>query len=280
MKLSISHIAWPASDEDSYLKYIKEWGCEGVEVAPTRLWPNPAEATREQRRNFREKVHGFGLEIVALHALLFQRDDLGLFRDSTTEIKTIEYLKRLCELAKDLGTKVLVVGSPANRRRGNIPFAEALERAVEFFTPIARYAVQLGVCLCIEPLKPEETDFITTVQEGHKLIEMIDSPGFGLHLDAKAVNAQGENFEDILRPVIKCVKHFHINNDAKLSELNTSPEVDHVGLAEALRKLHYNRYVNIEMRTSEDHHQSVRRSIEFARNIYLKEKLLTIKSGK
>ena len=268
MKLSISHIAWPPAKEDFYLGRLKGYGCTGLEIAPNRLWPEPLEASHKERLSFKRRVQACGLEIVSLHALLYQRRDLGLFREPEVEARTIAYLQGLCGLAADLGAKVLVFGSPKNRRRGALAYDEAMGRAAGFFGRIARTAAEEGVRLCIEPLGPGETDFISTAREGLALVEMVNHPGFGLHLDAKAVAEEGKDFSEILRPVIHRLEHFHIN-DPELVEVDSTGEVDHLALGRALRNLGYRQYVSIEMRTLSEYPQAIERSVHLAKRAYI-----------
>lgn len=267
MKLSISHIAWPLDQEVFFLKNLKNWGCSGLEIAPNRIWPEPLEASKSKQKQFKSLVHGYGLEISAMHALLYNRNDLGLFRESAIESKTAEYLKGLCALGANLGAKVLVFGSPSNRRRGKIPFRVALERAAAFFAKVAPVAADLGVCLCIEPLTVKETDFIVSTQEGLILVDMVNNIGFGLHLDAKAVAAEAEDFCQILQKVDRQIEHFHIN-DPGLVEINSTGVVDHQSLAKKLRRLGYSRYVSIEMRTMPDYAEAIKRSLALVREAY------------
>ena len=39
MKLAASNICWPADDFDGFLRTLAAEGAEGVELAPSRLWP-------------------------------------------------------------------------------------------------------------------------------------------------------------------------------------------------------------------------------------------------
>jgi D-psicose/D-tagatose/L-ribulose 3-epimerase len=268
MKLAISHIAWPPVKEDFYLERLKGYGCTGLEIAPNRLWPEPLEVGQKERLAFKRRVQACGLEIVALHALLYQRNDLGLFREPEVEARTISYLQGLCGLAADLGARVLVFGSPKSRRRGVLAFDEAMAQAGRFFFRIACTAAEEGVRLCIEPLGRGETDFISTAKEGLALVEMVDHPGFGLHLDAKAVAEEGKGFAEILRPVLHRVEHFHIN-DPELVEVNSTGYVDHLALGRALKKLGYHQYVSIEMRTLPEYPQAIERSVRLAKQAYI-----------
>lgn len=271
MKLSISNIAWPVKEEELYLNLIMRWGCSGVEIAPSRLWPEPIKASQQDCYSYKSLVKKCGLEISAMQALLYARRDLGLFRDPEIEEETVKYLKELCRLAADLETQVLVFGSPANRKRGGIPLNEAFERAALFFSKVAPTAEKLGVCICIEPLRPQETDFITTAEEGFRLVEMVNSAGFGLHLDAKALAEEGGNYLDKLKGVLQKLQHFHIS-DPNLTEVNSTGSVDHFSMGKAIKEIGYNRYVSIEMRTLPDYHNVIRRSLQIARDAYLDSK--------
>jgi sugar phosphate isomerase/epimerase len=268
MKLSISHIAWPPEQEDFYLRQLDGYGCTGLEIAPNRLWPEPLAASQGERLSFKRRVQACGLEIAALHALLYQRRDLGLFREPEIEVRTIAYLQGLCSLAADLGAKVLVFGSPNTRRRGALAYDEAMARAAQFFYQVACTAAAEGVRLCIEPLGPGETDFISTAKEGLDLVEMVNHPGFGLHLDAKAVADEGKDFAEILRPVLHRLEHFHIN-DPDLVEVNSTGYVDHLALGRALKNSGYQRYVSIEMRTLPEYAQAIERSLRLAQQAYI-----------
>jgi D-psicose/D-tagatose/L-ribulose 3-epimerase len=268
MKLSISHIAWPPEQEEFYLKRLAGFGCSGLEIAPSRLWPEPLQANKKQRLAFKNQVQAWGLEISALHALLYQRHDLGLFRTLEVEARTIAYIEGLCELAADLGARVLVFGSPKNRRRGDLPLEQALAQATRFFSRIAHRAAAVGVCLCIEPLGPGETDFISTAREGLTLVEMVNHKGFGLHLDAKAVAEEGKDFLAIIRPVLHRLEHFHIN-DPELVEVNSTGAVDHAALGHTLKNVGYRKYVSIEMRTLPEYPQAIERSLRLAQKAYI-----------
>lgn len=268
MKLSISNIAWPNETDELYLKNIRGWGCSGIEIAPGRLWQKPLMLNSQERKSFKSQLDKYGLEISAMHALLYNHDDLGIFRDPQAVAETVKYLKGLCYLAADLGISVLVFGSPRNRRRDSLPLQEAFEKAADFFSKIAPTAEELGICICIEPLRPQETDFITTAAEGLRLVQMVNSPGFKLHLDATAIAEEGEDFLEVFRSAVPNLRHFHISEPG-LTEINSTGSVDHIAIARALRDAGYRGYVSIEMRTAADYDNAIKRSIQFSRNTYI-----------
>ncbi len=268
-KLSISNIAWPFNEEKNFLIKIKEWGCSGLEIAPNKIWAEPVIASDDDLNVYKSMVKNYGLEISALQALLYTRQDLGLFKDLQTDKETTKYLKNLCRVAGKLGAKILVFGSPSNRKRGDITYDKAFERAADMFTKVADEAEKYGVFMCIEPATPDETDFINTAYEGYKLVDMVNKPGFGLHLDAKALYFENADFYNIIKTVFNKFLHFHIC-DTGLAEVNSTGSVNHKILSDALKQSGYNNYVSIEMRTQPDYFHAVKNSIKYSNKVYIK----------
>ncbi len=96
-------------------------------------------------------------------------------------------MRRLIGLCVDLGGKVLVHGSPKQRRiEPGDDKASALARATESFAAIAADAEQAGVVYCIEPLAPAETELINTVEEAAAIVEAIGSGAIRTMIDTCA----------------------------------------------------------------------------------------------
>src|SRR4051812_46579534 len=112
MRLAISNIAWPSGDDAVVAPLLVEHGAEGVELAPTKVWPRPLEASAAEVRAYRAWWERRGLRLVALQALLFGRPDLTLFGDPATRRRTVDYLKGMISLAAALGAGPLVFGAP------------------------------------------------------------------------------------------------------------------------------------------------------------------------
>jgi len=246
VKLSVSNIAWDNRELAKYLDLLRTLGCDGVEVAPSRVWPEPVAAAESEIGDLAKMVADAGLVIPALHALLFTRPELKLFESADNRRKTGDYLKRLIALAGKLKARVLVFGSPKNRARGVMPLAQAQEVAVDFFRKLGEEAQSCGTCFCIEPLSPAETDFIRSSIEGYQLVQAVGSKGFGLHLDARAMHDSREDYPDIFGRVGKILQHFHVG-DPGLSPPG-STGMDHAPIGLALSRCGYDGFVSLEMR--------------------------------
>jgi len=267
MKISVSNIAWDRQYFIEYLRLLKSHNCSGVEIAPSIIWPEPINSSSEERKNFRKKVNNEGLEIVGFHALLFSRPDLQFFKTKESRKSAIEYIFKLIELCADLGGAQLVFGSPKNRKLHGRKYSECTEQAMEDFFKISEFGKKLNVFFCIEPLGPNETDFINSIEEGGNIVNKVNHPFFRLHLDTKALFATKENAREIINKFQTIIQHVHIG-DENLKEPG-SINTGHIEIGSALKKNNYSKYLSIEMRKPEKNvKEAISRSISFVKKNY------------
>lgn len=268
MRLAVSNIAWPAGANEEALALLKEGGAEGVELALTKVWPEPLTATEPEVTRYRHWWEERGLRVVALQALLFGKPNLALFGPPEAREAALDYLKRIIDRAAWLGAGALVFGSPGNRRRGTRSPEEAMTMAAPFFRELGDHAAARGVAFCIEPNPPEYgCDFVTRADHGAALVDQVNSPGFGLHLDTAAMHLAGDGPERIVEAVGR-IRHFH----ASAPHLGGVPGdgVDYAGFARALRKIAYTGWVSIEMaegKLGPSWRQGVARALEHVRQV-------------
>lgn len=268
MKLAVSNIAWEHSEFADHLRLIRDLGCQGVELAPSCIWPEPVDASSAQREAVRSLITSVGLEVAGFHALLYTRPDLQLFESRIGLRQTMNYLKHLLRLCSDLGGKILVFGSPKNRIRAGREYTECLAWAAEGFGDVAREAQRLGVSVCIEPLAPSETDFIQSSDDGMRLVSMVNHPHFSLHLDAKAMIVANEDPSTVFAKYGRHVRHFHVGDPGLAPPGSTG--ADHSELGRALRGADYHGYVSIEMRKGfGPTRETVTRSVNYVKKVYL-----------
>ena len=111
MKLAVSNIAWAAADDEPAYRLLADRGVPGLEIAPTRIWSEPDRVTGAAASAFKTHLSLFGLSVVALQALLFGQPQLTIFNVQVRD-KTLEYLKRQCDLAAELGARARALHSP------------------------------------------------------------------------------------------------------------------------------------------------------------------------
>lgn len=166
-------------------------GYDGLEIAPFTLTDDPRRLTPRRIAAVRAALAAEGLACSSLHWLLVTPAGLSITSpDAAIRRSTVEVIRRLCDLAAELGASVLVHGSPGQRRLPGARQSAARGRATDCFSAAAEAARAAGVTYCIEPLAARETNFINTVAEAVALVAEIDQPAFKTMIDTCAAGTQ------------------------------------------------------------------------------------------
>ncbi len=222
-------------------------GYTGIEIAPFTINSNANEITVAQRQQVRKIAEANGLEIVGLHWLLAKTEGYHLTHDDP-EVRrhTAEYLCELTRLCHDLGGKIMVFGSPPQRNLAKgVTDQQGFDRAVEVFRSVAPTLEQQGVTLALEPLGPEEGNFMLTAESGIAIADAINSSNVKLHLDVKAMSTEAKSIPDIIRDSRDWLVHFHANDPNRLGP--GMGDVDFSPIFGALDEIHYDGWVSVEV---------------------------------
>ncbi len=256
MKLCVSNIAWAAEEEDAAAKILHERGVSAVEIAPTKYWPAPCAPPENKVKSCRELWAAREVPVRAMQALLFGMPNLSIFRPEVVG-ETRDYLQRILRIGAAVGAERFVFGSPKNRDRGSLSTAEANRLAAEFFRPIAETALELGVVFCLEPNPTAyNCNFMTNTDEALAVVEAVDHPGLGLHLDSGIMFLNGESVETAINSAGPRLFHFHVSHPQLAPVCNDGP-IDHAAISRALRAHNYGGMVSVEMRSADEPGQNL-----------------------
>lgn len=204
----------------------------------------PAAAEVEK---YRRAVEASGLTVVGLHSLFWQVPELGLFREASARVRTLDFLQDLSALCRDLGGRTLIYGSAPARRRGSLSPEEARAEAVRFFGELCPRIEQHGTCYCFEPLGPDDSDFVNSAFDSLDITRAVDHPALRVQLDAKALVANDEVRLETFSATAPHLVHYHAN-EPDLGILGSTGQVPHAALGHMLREIGYSGYVSIEQR--------------------------------
>lgn len=247
MRYAICNEMFESTSLAEVCRIAADCGYGGLEIAPFTLAANAFDVSPELRRTTRATVEDSGLEVIGLHWLLAKTEGYYLTTpDESVRSNTADYLCELARLCRDLGGKVLVLGSPQQR---NLLPGVTHEQATEFAADCLRLVVPVlescGVVLAVEPLGPMEGDFLNTADLGVELIHMIDSPAVRLHLDVKAMSTEATPVPAIIEKHASLLEHFHANDPNLLGP--GMGEVKFEPIFAALRKINYQGWVSVEV---------------------------------
>jgi sugar phosphate isomerase/epimerase len=267
MKLAVSNIAWPAELDAEVFVFLAANGVTGLEVAPTRVWPQWQGISPASVREFRHVVEAGGLRISSLQSILFQKAELSLFGTDQDRRAMEDHLRLCADLAADLGAECMVFGAPRNRDRGLTPEAFAFGIAQRFFGQVGAYCAERGVCVGFEANPAEyKCNFATDSGAAARLVRAVGSSGFRLHLDTACLHLAGEDATQAICENTSILRHFHVS-EPFLGDFS-APVAAHVGAAAALRNVNYDHWVALEMRTADPPLPSLEQAIRFVRGIY------------
>jgi D-psicose/D-tagatose/L-ribulose 3-epimerase len=273
MKLAVSNIAWDEAEQLEILPALAAAGVTGIEIAPTKIWPDWTGATPEAAARLRAALAARGFVVPALQSILFGRPDLRVFGGHAA---LVDHIALVAALAGALGAGVMVFGSPRNRLRGALSEAEAMRQAVPVFREIGAACAAAGTCLGIEANPPQYGgDFLLTWRDAAELVALVDHPGIGLHLDTACTAMAGDDPVAAATACADRIRHFHVSAP-QLGPVGPrmggadeeSAAIDHPGIAAALRSRGYSGWVSIEMRRSDTPVPSVLRAVDFVRGLY------------
>lgn len=235
---------WPF---EKAFAFARECGYTGIEFAPFTIDKNAYNISAARRAEVRRQAEAHGLEVVGLHWLLAFTEGYYLTSpDAAVRKRTAEYLAELARLCRDLGGRVLVLGSPKQRNLlPGVTHADAMRYAADVLQQAMPEFGSCGTVLAVEPLGPQEGDFLLTAASGVQLIEMVGSPHCRLHLDVKAMSSEGGPIPDLIRANAAHLEHFHANDANRRGP--GMGDIDFVPIFEALQDVGYNGWVSVEV---------------------------------
>lgn len=269
MKLAVSNICWPADDFERFLEVLTAEGVEAVELAPSRLWSEPLDARAGDVQYVVRQLERHGLVCAGFHSLLFHRSDLCFFGEDGSLDRAFDYIIGLGKLCSDMGGRTLVLGSPRNRNlaEGN----EVMQRRnfVAGLQRLSRAWTGSELCLCLEYLTPDQTNFMVSAEEQTDIIRSANAPGVSYHLDTGVLIENEEEIDRVLAGMEALPEHCHVN-DPGLRPPGSDSDV-HQDIGRALRQAGYAGFVSIEMREPDELRKAepcLREAIRFVRRYY------------
>lgn len=235
---------WPF---DRAMAFARECSYTGIEFAPFTMDKDVRNITAQRRREVRQQAEAAGLEVIGLHWLLAFTEGFYLTSpEADVRQRTADYIGELARCCRDLGGRIMVLGSPKQRNLlPGVSNDEAMRYAADVLQQAMPTLQDCDVMLAVEPLGPEEGDFLLTAAAGRELIELVDSPNCRLHLDVKAMSSESTPIEQIIRDHADLMIHFHANDANRRGP--GMGEIDFVPILRTLQEVNYDGWVSVEV---------------------------------
>jgi len=251
MRISVSNIAWDRQDDSAVVSLLAQNGVDAIDVAPGKYFGDFATASEEEISEVRRWWSDRGIEIVGMQALLFGTQGLNLFGEPSVRERMLTYLGHVCRIARGLGARFLVFGSPRNRDRSNLDNSATADIAHDFFRRLGDIAADQGTVICLEPNPPVYgANFMTDATTTAAVVRAVNHPAIRMQLDVGALTLNGESAAEVLATDADLVAHIHAS-EPELKVLGDCG-TDHGPVSSAIRKFCPDKIVTIEMREDGD----------------------------
>lgn len=247
MKLSISNIAWVPEDDPEMINYIIESGWAGLEIAPTRIFPEKPYARTDAAKAWADGLKTIGLEISSMQSIWYGHTE-KIFSSKEERLQLVDYTKQAILFAEIVGCKNLVFGNPKNRDTEDVALATPV--AIDFFKEIGNFANEHQTVVALEP-NPViyNTRFMNTTEQTVEIAYKTNSDGIKVNVD---LGAMIYNEEDVsfLKQIPEFINHVHISEPG-LKRIERREPL-HGELFSVLKKINYQHYVSVEMGNQND----------------------------
>ncbi len=228
---------------------IAACGYDGVELTPYTISQYVTDISADTRRKVRDAVQRAGLEMIGIHWVLARTEGLHISHpDESIRKRTENYLVELVRFCADIGGKIIVFGSPAQRDiLEGMTYEQAWEGAQKSFRPMCAEAAERGVTVCMEPLARSITNFINTAEEAVRFVREINHRHLKIILDCFSMGDDVKPREVLLREHAAHLAHVHANDVNKLGPGMAENGVDFRKVGDALKDIGYQGYVSVEV---------------------------------
>jgi len=251
------------------MQFAAKTGYTGIEIAPFTIAKYVTDVGKQERKRIRHAAEDADIAITGIHWVLAHTEGLFLtHNDAAVRDRSSKYFVDLVEFCSDIGGNIIVVGSPKQR---NIPLgataAQAWDWAKETLTAAVGRALQLGVTICLEPLSPQETNFINTAEEAVRFVKQYHSASLKIILDVKGMSSEQKPIPQIIQESWPHFAYFHAN-DKNLKGPGFG-EVDFKPIAAALIETGYNGWVSVEVFNFDEGPEAIAtRSLDYLRKTF------------
>lgn len=259
MNLSISNIAWSSEHDDSMYQFLKDNGYNGLEIAPTRIFPNnPYNHLSEAKDWVQQLKEKYGLVVPSMQSIWYGHSE-KIFGSKEERRVLLDYTKKAIDFAEVIGCRNLVFGNPKNRDTEDV--ASVMPIAIDFFKEIGDYAVEHNTVVALEP-NPTiyNTHFMNYTEQAVEMAYKSSSDGIKVNVDLGTIIYNNEDI-NYLKQIPEFINHIHISEPG----LNLIENRDiHRELIDILSSLGYKSFVSIEMGNKGDI-EKVKRVIEYVK---------------
>jgi D-psicose/D-tagatose/L-ribulose 3-epimerase len=219
------------------LEQLKKTGFDGVEVPMF-------EGDLSHYERVGQKLRDLGLGATSVTVMTPEENPVS--PDANLRGRAFDRIRDRIDWTAAIGGDVLCgpLHSPLGQFTGTGPTEDEKKRLVEFHQRACEHARPANITIGLEILNRFETYCVSTVDIGIEIVDAVNAPNFGLHLDPFHQNIEEKDFAQSIIRAGKRVVHYHISENDR--GVPGTGHVDWAGVFAALKRIKYQGWLTIE----------------------------------
>lgn len=240
----ISNLAWSHYEEKKVINILKKYRIKKLEFSPNLLLKN--NFNPKNVKKIKKKWKKYGFKLYSMQSVLFGIDNAYVFGNKYQNLVFLKEVRKKIKLAKALGAKVIVFGSPKNRKTFKKKNNYLNSTFVKTFKKISADCKRNKVNLCLEPNpKIYKSEYMVNTREASEIAKKIDNPFIKINLDLGAMIFNKENIEKVIKNNMNLIGHAQVSAPKLLSLSNYEKQVE--VFINSLKKCKYKKTISLEL---------------------------------
>ena len=266
MELLISNLAWNFNENKKISRILKKNKIKNLEFAPSLLLKN----------NFDNKnliiTKKFwcdeGIKLYSMQSILYGVKNCFIFGNKKQKLNFIKEVFEKIDLAKKLGVKVIIFGSPVNKKIFKKKKAELDKIFIDILKKIAAYANKKRIYFCLEANpKIYKSEYLNYTNEALDMVKTINNKYLMVNLDLGTMIQNNESIGSLINQNIRYIKHVQISVPYLSNVLKYKNKIKE--LIKSLKVNKYKNNISIEMtRPKKSSHQTIQKVIIYIKNLF------------
>jgi sugar phosphate isomerase/epimerase len=264
MRLTISNLSWNLGENFKVLNIIKKFNIKNIEISPSKIFNNNYTSRNIKKNQYfwsKEKIKFYSMQ-----SILFSIKNAYLFGNKMQQKIFFNEIKKKIILSKKVGIKVIVFGSPLNKKIFSERNLDNLNKiAYNSFKKISKICKKYKIYFCIEANpKIYNCEYLNYTKDAIRLVKRINSKFFKLNLDLGTIIENNESSKNIIEDHIKLIGHAQISVPYLKDIMPYKKAV--VKFIKELKRNNYQKYISIERLPVHNNINNLTKTIKLAKN--------------
>ena len=244
MEFLISNLAWNKKELSSVIELLQSKKIKNLEFSIHNLKKHiPKYKKISEIKNF---WNSRSIKLYSMQSILYKINHAYIFGTNKQQAKFYNEVVKKIKLANYLNSKILILGSPKNKKVFNKSEKECEDLMLKFLNKISFLCKKYKVTLCLEANpKIYKTEYLTKTYEAINFVKKIKSKYIKLNLDLGTAITNKENLNLIIKKNLKSIGHVQISSPFLKNLSNYKTEIKK--LIYYLTINNYKKKISIEM---------------------------------